>query len=77
MAFRRWTVSGAPLANPASNIFTFTFTDNTVLAASFVANPFPTSQGVYNGLFYDTNAVTPYSSGKIRLDSYQNRRFLG
>ncbi len=47
----------------ASTKLTFVMQSNMVLVADFVPNPFLPVTGNYQGLFYDTNGVSPDSSG--------------
>jgi len=44
-------------------VLSFTMTNNLILEANFVTNPFTGAAGVYNGLFYPTNGVSEESSG--------------
>ncbi|MGA2749442.1 MAG: hypothetical protein ABSG59_11755 [Verrucomicrobiota bacterium] len=75
--FSGWSASGVPLANPSTNVLMFTFTNSTVITANFIPTPFPAGQGVYNGLFFDTNGVTPDSSGKFTLTMTKTGAFSG
>jgi hypothetical protein len=45
----------------------FLMQSNVNVAANFVTNPFVPVKGLYNGLFYDTNAVDLASSGSFTL----------
>jgi hypothetical protein len=54
---------GAASAKP----FQFIMESNLLLKLSFVPNPFPPVAGTYQGLIYDTNQVTPQSSGFFSL----------
>jgi hypothetical protein len=44
-------------------VLSFTMSNNLILEANFVTNPFTAVAGVYNGLFYPSNGVTEESSG--------------
>ena len=51
----------------ASAQLQFKMQSNLVLTAQFVPNPFLSAQGVYRGLFYETNGVLHESSGLLQL----------
>lgn len=57
--FSNWTGTISSCTNP----LTFMMQSNMTLVANFVANPFIPRAGVYNGLFYETNTHSHYSSG--------------
>lgn len=57
--FSNWTGT----ISSSSNALTFIMESNTTLVANFASNPFIPRAGVYNGLFYDTNAPSHYSAG--------------
>jgi hypothetical protein len=66
--FDSWTTAlNGNLIISYSNKLTFAFVTNTVVTAYFIPVPFPTLAGVYNGLFYQTNAVEPGGSGAVSL----------
>ena len=46
---------------------TFMMETNSALTATFPTNLFPTVQGIYNGLFYDTNDFQQASAGFLTL----------
>ncbi len=60
-----------------SNSYTFAMQSNLVLEANFVPNPFLPEQGVFNGLFLDTNGVTEASSGFFTLALTKSGAFTG
>ncbi len=76
--FADWIVSqqGAVTTSYDQKV-TFAFLTNTVATASFVENPFPSLEGSYAGLFYDTNAVAPDSSGLVKLSLASTGGFSG
>jgi hypothetical protein len=57
--FSNW--SGTITSN--TNRLTFMMQSNMTLVAHFVANPFPALAGIYNGLFFETNAQNHNTSG--------------
>lgn len=61
--FSNWTgdVSGD------SPTLSFVMQSNLVVTANFVTNPFAPVQGVFNGLFYETNEVRMASSGSFSV----------
>jgi len=61
--FSNWT-GGATSSVPA---LTFTMQSNLVLVVNFVPSPFLTVKGVYNGLFFDTNAPAHVNAGGFTL----------
>ena len=66
--FENWqTIGLAGPVNANSAVLPFTFVNNTVITANFTPNPFAPLQGVYNGLFFDTNGVNPGSAGFFTL----------
>ncbi len=77
-------VSPAGLAGTAEasgNVLKFTPGASSTIVASFVraavANPFSSYQGVYNGLFYNTNEMSPGSSGFFKLTLSGNGSYSG
>ncbi|MGC3961291.1 MAG: Ig-like domain-containing protein [Verrucomicrobiota bacterium] len=54
---------------------TFTMRSNTVLQASFVANPYTTTTATYNGLFNEADEVRLHSSGAFNLFMDGNGNF--
>jgi uncharacterized repeat protein (TIGR03803 family) len=57
--------------------YTFTMQSNLVVEANFVSNPFIPAQGIFNGLFLDTNNVTEASSGFFTLTLATTGAFTG
>jgi hypothetical protein len=60
-----------------SNVLTFAFVTNTVVTANFIPVPFPALEGLFDGLFYETNAVDPGSSGAVSLTLSKTGGFSG
>jgi hypothetical protein len=54
---------------------TFVMQSNMVLQAHFVPNPFNSTAGVYQGLFYDTNGATHLSSGFFNATATSSGNF--
>jgi len=76
--FQNWSTIGLPGAiNANSPILSFSFLSNTLITANFIPNPFGSLQGVYNGLFFETNAVNPGSSGAFTLALASSGSFSG
>ena len=76
--FQNWSTIGlAGTVNANAPILPFTFLSNTVITANFIPNPFGALQGVYNGLFFETNAVNPGSSGFFTLTLAPSGSFSG
>jgi hypothetical protein len=66
--FESWSTIGlSGTVNSTSRVLPFTFLSNTVITANFTPNPFTLVQGSYNGLFSETSAVNPGSSGAFTL----------
>jgi len=59
--FLGWSGSAPATANP----LTFVMQSNMVVQAKFFTNPFIAAAGIYDGLFFDTNAVGEQSSGLL------------
>lgn len=73
--FASWLVGGLPNLNRTLN---FTMQANLVLTAIFVPSPFTSAvAGTYNGLFFETNAVSFPSSGLLTLTVDTNGGFNG
>jgi hypothetical protein len=76
--FQNWSTIGLGSAvNASSHILPFNFVSNTVITANFIPNPFVALQGVYNGLFFEADAVNPGSSGAFALTLTPNGSFSG
>jgi hypothetical protein len=78
--FDYWTTAiegGATNTNSYSPKLTFAFVTNTAITANFIPNPFPASAGVYYGLFFESNAVDPASSGAVSLTLAKTGSFSG
>lgn len=76
--FSNWT--GTVTAN--TNRLTFVMQSNMHVIANFVPNPFPAFAGIYNGLFFETNALNHNSSGFFAFTlastgAYSGRYYLG
>jgi hypothetical protein len=61
MLFANWSSNGTVVATAPT--YAFFAESNLLLTASFVTNPFIPVDGVYRGLFYDTNDISQASSG--------------
>jgi hypothetical protein len=77
--FSSWVGGTAPPFSvlSASASYTFTMQDGLELEANFVTNPFISQQGVFNGLYLDTNNVTEASSGFFTLNLMTSGAFTG
>jgi hypothetical protein len=76
--FESWSTIGlSGPVNTTSRVLPFTFLSNTVITANFTPNPFTLVQGSYNGLFFETNAVHPGSSGAFSLTLSPSGSFSG
>ena len=64
--FADWASNGVMVASSPN--YTFMAESNLLLQASFVTNPFIPVEGVYHGLFYDTNEAAEESSGSFVAD---------
>jgi hypothetical protein len=72
--FSNWTGStGAVLTNGAT--LKFTMASNLSFTANFISNPFAFAGGTYQGLFYNTNDMTPGSSGFFSAQVSTNGSF--
>jgi hypothetical protein len=71
--FAAWT--GSIGANSAT--LTFTMRPGLALEAHFVPAQFFAAASFYSGLFYDTNGVTPQSSGAITIRTTPKGHFSG
>ena len=76
--FANWTVSGLA-GGVQTNLPTLKFavTHNAIVTANFIPIPFAPLKGVYNGLFYDPNAVTGNSAGYFTLTLDSSGAFSG
>ena len=73
--FSNWTSGGSALStNPVLN---FPMSPSLDLTANFVANPFLTAKGIYNGLVMDTNNVAFTNAGMINLTVTDKGIFSG
>ena len=59
-SFSNWMVGDDSVTTAA---LSFTMQSNQVVTVNFVPNPFAPVVGTYQGLIYDTNGLTPQSSG--------------
>lgn len=77
-SFSGWTVMGINVSNTNSERLSFQLPNSNVVAiANFTANPFTLQKGLYSGLFFQTNAVTPDSSGYFSAQVQGNGAFSG
>jgi len=66
--FAGWDFGGLTgVGNSNNAALSFVMQSNLVLTANFTNNPFPAIDGSYTGLFSDTNAVAPESSGLFTM----------
>jgi hypothetical protein len=64
--FAGWTVStGLSISTSTNLALQFIMQSNLTLQATFISNFFLAFAGTYNGLFYDTNAVTEETAGML------------
>jgi hypothetical protein len=70
-----WMENGAVVSQ--SPTFTFQANDNWNLVANFIPNPFVATKGTYSGLCFDTNGVTPESTGRFTLTTTAKGGFTG
>lgn len=76
--FKDWTASGVPPGSVTSSpVMKFTLLTNTVVTANFIPNPFTALAGIYNGLFYDTNAASSNTAGFFTLTLRASGTFSG
>jgi len=68
--------SSGRTTNFSTNL-TFAFVTNMEITVNFIPTPFPALQGVYNGLFFQTNAVDPASAGAVSLKLAKTGIFSG
>jgi cyclophilin family peptidyl-prolyl cis-trans isomerase len=73
-AFAFWT---GPVANTNAAKTTFALSSNTVLTASFGANPFPPVAGAYTGLFLNPSNVSPTNAGFVKVTVSATGVFTG
>jgi hypothetical protein len=62
--FSNWTDNAGSVVTNGP-VLRFTMESNLVFSANFVPNPFALAGGAYRGLFYNSNTVTPASSGYV------------
>lgn len=55
--------------NCSAQTISFRLTTNVALRAAFIPNPYYCVQGTYNGLFHESDAVRPTSSGSFTLSA--------
>jgi Divergent InlB B-repeat domain len=72
--FSNWIVAGIAVTNPTLR---FTMISNLVITANFVTNAFIAANGVYNGLFSETNGVRQPSAGFFTLSLANTGAFSG
>jgi hypothetical protein len=76
--FNNWTTSGlAASPDTKSPVLKFTVSANAIITANFIPNPFGPLQGVYNGLFFDTNSVAADNAGFLTLTLNPSGAFSG
>lgn len=69
--------------NVYANTLEFTMTNDLSITANFVGSPFGPLAGTYNGLFYDSDHVTPETAGMISgftvgaLGAYSGKLMVG
>jgi hypothetical protein len=71
-----WTDGNGNILSVA-NSFSYELTNNSVLIANFVSNPFGIVGGNYACLIYDTNGVAPASSGAISINLAPDGSYSG
>jgi hypothetical protein len=75
--FGGWTAKGLQNINSNSQVLSFTLSTNTFITANFQRPTFYEVQGGYNGLFSQSNAVDPASSGAFTLTLNLSGTFSG
>ncbi len=76
--FNGWTTAGlGSQVSTQSRLLSFAFVTNTVITANFIPNPFVPLQGVYNGLFFQSNGIDPGSAGAFTLTLAKSGTFSG
>jgi hypothetical protein len=71
--FQDWTGN----VNSQSATISFLMEPDFLLQPNFVPNPFISMEGIYNGLFSDTNGVTPPSAGFFTAAIKESGAFTG
>ncbi len=71
-AFANWT---GDIPTNISPKLTFLMQNGLVLQANFIPSPFGPVKGTYAGLFYETNSISPASSGFFTLDLTEQGNF--
>ncbi len=75
--FSNWMVGDQVITN---SVLTFSMSSNLAVTATFVTNyrpVLPSAKGAYNGLFFESNAVQPPSSGFFALTLSTSGSFSG
>ena len=82
--FSNWSdTASLTLAETTNKVLKFTMAPDMMLTANFATNSFLGAAGIYNGLFYDTNAVSTESSGLLggltvkTLGAYSGTLYIG
>jgi hypothetical protein len=73
--FSGWETNEAALTN--GNVLKIALELGTALVANFEPNPYVDLKGVYHGLFFGTNGITPGSSGFVTLALAESGAFSG
>jgi hypothetical protein len=74
-SFAHWSENGEIVSTSAD--YTFTLAADTVLEADFVASPFTSVAGIYNGLFAPSEGVAPRNSGSFTAKVTTDGAFSG